>query len=211
MTQINIKRDGNGNVTFDTVSIDTTDTVFFTNQDPQSEHWPAFFPKPPSTKYQPFTQNKLGACPSPNSSQCPVSAPVSLNPPGNQVIYGCQIAGHEKEKGIINVFNPLAAVTNTTLAPATKGKAISAQQVVSGGMSPYAISGQQFQITDKNGNVIQQGSGIGPGLQLNASTNSSGITVSGTPTVSGTYNFTFIVNDAMGKNLQQTQYKMVVT
>jgi hypothetical protein len=77
-------------------------------------------------------------------------------------------------------------------------------------MSPYAISGQQFQVTDSNGNIIKSGSGIGPGLKLNASTNSSGITVSGTPTMSGTYNFTFTVNDGMGKNLQQTQYVMVV-
>ena len=209
MKQINIKRDSTGKVTFDTVSIDTTDNVFFTNLDTQSEHWPAFPPKPPSTQYQPFTTNKIGASPSPNSSQCPVSKPASLLPPGNQVVYGCQIKGHEQERGLINVFAPLAAAT-TKLKPATKGQAIPAQQVVSGGMSEYVISGAQFEITDKNGNVIQSGSGIGPGLQLNASTNSSGITVSGTPTVSGTYNFTFTVNDAMGKNLQQTQYVMVV-
>lgn len=211
MTQINIKRDGTGKVTFTTVSIDTTENVFFTNQDPQSEHWPAFPPTPPSTKYQPFTQNKLGASPSPNSSQCTVPQPSDLTPPNNQVIYGCQIEGHGSEQGIINVFSPLAASDETTLAKATKGTAIAEQQVVEGGMSPYTISGQQFQVTDQNGNVIKSGSGIGPGLSLNASTDSSGITVSGTPTMSGTYNFTFTVNDGMGRNLQQTQYSMVVT
>jgi hypothetical protein len=210
MKQINIKRDSTGKVTFDTVSIDTTENVFFTNQDPKEAHWPAFPPVPPSTQYQPFTTNQIGACPSPNSSQCPVSPPASFLPPGNQVIYGCQIKGHEQERGIINVFEPLAAVDDTTLAPATKGQAISAQQVVTGGMSPYVISGQQFQVTDSNGKVIQSGSGIGPGLQLNASTNSNGISVSGKPTISGTYNFTFNVDDAMGRNLQQTQYEMVV-
>lgn len=199
MTQINIKRDNTGKVTFQTVSIDTTDNVFFTNLDPQEAHWPT------------LTTNQLGACPSPNSSQCPVSPPVSFIPPGNQVTYGCQIEGHEQEQGIINVFQPLAAVGDTTLAPATKGKPIAAQQVVTGGMSPYAISGQQFQVTDSNGNVIKSGSGIGPGLQLNASSNSNGISVTGTPTMSGTYNFTFTVNDGMGKNLQQTQYVMVVS
>jgi hypothetical protein len=210
MAQIHITRDGTGKVVFETVSIDTTDTVFFTNQDPEEAHWPAFPPTPPSTQYQPFTTNQLGACPSPNSSQCPVSPPTSFLPPGNQVTYGCQIEGHEQEKGIINVFQPLAAAT-TELANATKGQPITEQQVVEGGMSPYTISGKQFQITDKNGNVIQQGSGIGPGLNLNPSTNSDGITVSGTPTVSGTYQFTFTVDDGMGKNLQQTQYEMVVS
>jgi len=58
--------------------------------------------------------------------------------------------------------------------------------------------------------VIRSGSGIGPGLQLNARASGQGITVSGTPTVAGTYRFTFIVNDAMGRNLQQTQYSMLV-
>ncbi|HEY0101667.1 MAG TPA: hypothetical protein VGB76_22270 [Pyrinomonadaceae bacterium] len=205
MKQINIKRDNTGKVTFDTVSVDTTENVFFTNLDPQAEHWPAF------ANQQPFTTNKLGAAPSPNSSQCPVPPPSDLTPPNNQVTYGCQIAGHQNEKGTINVFAPLAAADNTTLASATKGKPIAAQPVVVGGMSPYAISGQQFQVTDKNGNVLKSGAGIGPGLTLNPSPNSDGISVTGTPTMSGTYNFTFTVNDAMGRNLQQTQYVMVVT
>jgi hypothetical protein len=208
MAQINIRRDSSGKVTFDTVSIDTTENVFFTNLDPQSEHWPAFPPTPPSTEYQPFTTNKLGPCQSPNSSQCTVPA---SDPPLNtfQVFYGCQIEGHEAEQGIINVFSPLAAAT-TTLEDATNGEEIVAQQVVEGGMSPYVISGQQFQITDQSGTVIKSGEGIGPGLQLDASTDSNGISVTGTPTVSGTYHFTFNVDDAMGKNLQQTQYTMVV-
>jgi hypothetical protein len=204
MKQINIKRDSTGKVTFDTVSIDTTENVFFTNQDTTSEHWPT------------LATNKLGAAPSPNSSQCTVPPPSVLTPPNNQVVYKCQIAGHGNEQGIINVFAPLAAVVNkppgpfTKLLPATNGKAIARQQVVTGGMSPYAISSQLFQVAGKNGNVIT-GSGIGPGLQLDASTNSSGIYVIGTPTMPGTYTFTFNVNDAMGRNLQQAQYVMVVT
>jgi hypothetical protein len=139
-----------------------------------------------------------------------------LTPPNNQVTYGCQIEGHGAEKGIINVYAPLAAWVNdpagavTKLKSATKGQPIAEQPVVTGGMSPYSISGQQFQVTDQNGNVIKSGSGIGPGLQLKALPNSGGINVSGTPTMSGTYNFTFTVDDGMGKNLQQTQYVMVV-
>jgi hypothetical protein len=37
-----------------------------------------------------------------------------------------------------------------------------------------------------------------------------GITVSGTPTLSGTYTFTFAVTDGMQANLQQVQYSMTV-
>lgn len=205
MKQIKIKRDSTGKVTFDTVSIDTTENVFFTNLDTQAAHWPTF------PNNQPFATNQLGPAPSPNSSQCTVPTPAKLNPPNNRVIYGCKIAGHGNEQGVINVFAPLAAVDDTTLTPATRGKAISPPQpVVTGGMSPYAVSGQLFQVTDKNGNVLSSGSGIGPGLSLSLSSDSSGISVIGTPTMSGTYNFTFTVNDAMGRNLQQTQYTLVV-
>ena len=197
MKQIHIKRDG-GNVTFETVSIDVTENVFFTNLDPQEAHWPT------------LATNQLGAAPSPNSSQCTVPTPADLNPPNNVVSYGCQIKGHGNEKGVINVFAQLAAADDTTLADATKGQPITEQQVVVGGMSPYAITGQLFQVTDAGGNVIKSGSGIGPNLQLNATTDSNGIWVTGTPTLSGTYNSTFTVNDAMGKNLQQVQYSMKV-
>jgi hypothetical protein len=207
MNQIRITRDRSGKVTFETVSIDVTENVFFTNLDPQQAHWPT------------LATNQVGAAPSANSSQCPVPPPQVTNPkpppakidqsPPYQVPYKCKIQGHENEQGLINVFAVLAAGT-TTLAPATKGAAITRQQVVVGGMSPYAISSPLFQIKDSNNNVIQSGSGIGPGLQLNATTDNTGIWVTGTPTVSGTYTFTFMVNDAMGGNLQQIQYSMKV-
>ena len=189
MKQIHIRRDSTGKVTFETVSVDTTETVFFTNLDPQQAHFPS------------ICTNQLGPAPSANSSQC------TLGPPTNNVVtYTCTL--HPGEQGTINVFNPLKAV-NATLAVATVGTAISEQQVVSGGMAPYAISGQLFQVLNGT-TVVQSGSGIGPGLQLNAKTSALGITVTGTPTVQGTYTFTFTVNDAMGRNLQQVQYPMVV-
>jgi hypothetical protein len=127
--------------------------------------------------------------------------------------YGCQIPGHEKEAGIINVFNPLAAVSPTNLGSFTKGTPVGSPgvQVVTGGESPYTISGLAFQVTDANGNIIQKGSdGIGPGLHLATSNASTGIIVVGAPTLIGTYNFTFTVNDAKGANLQQVQYSMAV-
>ena len=189
MKQIKINRTGD-TVTFDEVSINFTENVFFTNMDKLAEHWPT------------ICDNKLGKYKSPNSSQCTVP---SGTPPYDYQ-YGCKVKGHEKEKGTIHVFAQLAAGT-TTLAAAKKGTAIARQQVVVGGKSKYKISGAQFQIT---GNSNQKGSGIGPGLSLDATTDNTGVWVSGTPTVSGTYNFTFTVDDDIGQNLQQVQYKMVV-
>lgn len=207
MNQIKITRSPSGTVTFQTVSIDVSENVFFTNLDTKAAHWPT------------IATNQVGAAPSPNSSQCNVPPPQVTNPkpppatinqaPPYTVSYKCKIKGHENEQGVINVFAVLAAGT-TALANATKGTPIAKQQVVVGGGSPYAISGAQFQIKDINNNVIQSGSGIGPGLQLTPTTDNTGVWVTGTPTVSGTYNFTFIVNDNTGGNLQQVQYSMKV-
>jgi hypothetical protein len=197
MRQIHITRDARGTVTFETVSIDATENVFFTNMDPKSAHWPTLL------------SNQLGASPSPNSSQTPVTSPDSTPAP-YQVTYGCKIAGHSSEKGIINVLPPLTPSGTGMLAAATAGKPIAEQQVVAGGVAPYMLTGQFFDVVDANNNVMQSGAGIGPGLQLNASTSDKGITVTGTPSVVGTYKFTFTVNDAIGRNLQQTQYSMLV-
>jgi hypothetical protein len=195
MKQIHITR-SNNIVTFETVSVDDTETVFFTNDDPIEPHYPT------------MATNQLGPAPSPNSSQC--TLPTSPDPPFTYT-YGCQIPGHGSEKGTINVFVVLGPGATTTLPKATAGSPIAPFQVVVGGRSPYQISGQLFQITDSSGNIIQQGSGsIGPGMQLVASTNNAGITATGTPTQLGTYNFTFTVNDGAGRNLQQVQYSMNV-
>ena len=187
MKQIHITRMGN-TVQFETVSIDPSETVFFTNQDTEEAHFPS------------IAANQVGPAPSPNSSQCP----LPFGTPPGPFTYTCNL--HGGETGTINVLAQLAAV-NTSLK-ATRGQEISPPvQVVTGGRSTYKISGQAYQIG--NGNPVQ--GSIGPGLQLNPSTDSSGITVSGKPMVVGTYNFTFTVNDADGRNLQQVQYTMVVS
>lgn len=218
MKQIQIIRDANGNVTFDAVSIDPTENVFFTNLDPLEAHWPYLDPKAPAPD---FCDNQLGAAPSPNSSQCNVPPPQVKNPKPppdliNQaapyvVKYGCKF--HANESGIVSVLPQLAAATTSLPAAAVNKPLPTPVQVVSGGKSPYKISGQLFQITDDQGNVTKSGSGnIGPGLQLNPDqATNKGITVSGTPTVSGNYAFTFIVDDGMGQNLQQVQYSMKVS
>jgi hypothetical protein len=191
MQKIKITIDSNKNVEFETVSIDNTENVFFVNLDPSQPHWPT------------IASNQVGPAPSAPSSQCQPDPTGKLT----QVIYQCQIAGHTNEQGIINIFTQLAPA-NTTLDPAVSGKPIAEQQVVLGGMSPYQITGELFEV---DGLVPQSGSGIGPGLQLVPTTDNTGVWVTGTPTLSGTYTFTFTVDDAMGTNLQQVQYTIVVS
>jgi hypothetical protein len=197
MQRIEITRDTNNIVQFETVSVDDTENVFFINLDPLEAHWPT------------IASNQVGAAPSAPSSQC---QPNPTAPLPTQVTYQCKIAGHTNEQGIINIFTQIAPVANTTLNPAVSGQPIGSQQVVLGGMSPYQISGQLFEVTTgPGGTVIDSGSGVGPGLQLTPTTDNTGVFVGGTPTMSGTYTFTFTVDDGMGANLQQVQYTMVVT
>jgi uncharacterized protein affecting Mg2+/Co2+ transport len=205
MKQINITRDSKGNVTFEEVSIDVTENVFFTNLDTQAAHWPYLNPNAPSPD---FCDNQIGPAPSPNSSQCTVPVPAGTNPPYT-VTYKCK--SHPGEQGTISVFAQLAAGTTTLPQVSVNTPFAAPVQVVVGGKSPYTVTGQQFQVTDNNGNVIKSGQGsIGPGLLVNASTDNQGISVAGIPSLVGTYQFTFTVNDAMGKNLQQVQYSMKV-
>lgn len=191
MKQIQITRTNN-TVNFQTVSIDVTEQVFFTNLDPQEAHFPTLI------------TNQLGPAPSPNSSQSAVPQPASL--PGTYT-YTCQIPGHQNEQGIVNVNDVLAADNIQSNGNVNQPVNI---QVVLGGFSPYQISGELFQVVDVNGNIIQQGSGIGPGLSLSPTTNNTGIYVVGSPTLVGTYNFTFTVNDSAQHNLQQVQYSLIV-
>src|SRR5262249_11870800 len=90
-SQIFIKRDGD-RVSFVEVSVDATQTVFFTNLDPKEAHWPT------------LATNQPAAYPPANSSQCT----LPTGTPPYQVPYGCQIKGHENEKGTVNVFAALS-------------------------------------------------------------------------------------------------------
>ncbi len=201
MKQINITRDKSGNVTFQEVSMDPTENVFFTNLDPQQAHWPYLNPKATSPD---FCDNQIGPAPSPNSSQCTVPAGT----PPYTVIYKCKL--HDNEQGTILVFAQLAAGTTTLPQVSVNTPFAAPVQVVVGGKSPYIVTGQQFQVTDNSGNVTKGQGSIGPGLLLNDTLDNTGIYVAGIPSQVGTYQFTFNVNDAMGRNLQQVQYSMKV-
>lgn len=200
MKQIFIRRTGDS-VTFDTVNIDATENVFFTNLDTTESHWPAFDPNGPPD----FCDEALLPAPSDNSSQCPVPEPAQGT---NNVTYRCRISGHTNEHGTIGVF-PVLAPDKTSLT-ATTSQATS-QRVVLGGMPPYKITG----LIVNNANVPGSSTGpgqqlpIGAGLQLDQDAN--GISVVGTPTQAATFNFTFTVDDSMGRNLQQIQYSLTIS
>jgi hypothetical protein len=202
MKQIFIRRTGNS-VTFDTVNIDISQNVFFTNLDPDAPHWPAIDP----TAADPdFCDDELLSAPSDNSSQCNVPEPAQGT---TKVTYGCRIKGHSDERGVINVFPLLAAVSNTALK-AIKGQATK-QPVVVGGMPAYKITGLIVNGADVPGSSTAPNEKlpIGPGIELVQ--DAKGISVSGTPTEVNTYDFTFTVDDSMGLNLQQTQFSLTVS
>ena len=199
MKQIFIRRTGNS-VTFDTVNIDITQNVFFTNQDPDESHWPAI---KPTAANPDFCDDEL--FPGDTSSQCNVPEPDE----GTEVTYGCRIKGHTNERGIINVFPELAAARNTALT-ANTGEEIK-KPVVNGGMSPYTITGLIVNGADVPGSSTRPSETlpIAPGVELVQ--DAKGISVVGTPTQVQIYNFTFTVDDSMGRNLQQTQYSLTVS
>ncbi|HSE19992.1 MAG TPA: hypothetical protein VLB46_23225 [Pyrinomonadaceae bacterium] len=202
MKQIFIRRTGNS-VTFDTVNIDITQNVFFTNLDPDAPHWPAL---DPNGKDPDFCDDELLSAPSDNSSQCNVPEPAQGT---TAVNYGCRIKGHGNERGVINVFPLLAAAAKTALT-ATKGQATK-QPVVVGGMPPYTITNLIVNGADVPGSSTgpNQTLPIGPGVALVQS--ASEISIAGTPTEANTYSFTFVVDDSMGLNLQQVQYSLKVS
>ena len=199
MKLINIRRDNTGKVSFDEVDIDTTENVYFANLDPQEAHWPD------------IASNQVGPYRSANSSECVLKTAGTT-----KITYKCTLHG---EVGVINVFPVLAAGTDVNVkagnvlnVTATRGAPIGEPQVIQGGKPPYTVNRQAFQVTDSSGKVIQSGSGVGPGLQLNnppITPGKTGITVSGIPNLSGTYTFGLDVDDSMGRNFQQ-QFTLVV-
>lgn len=196
MKKIRITRDGD-NVTFETVNIDVTETVFFINKDNQ--------PHKPSILNL-VDPEQLG--PDQVSSQVPVSVPEGETLPF-EVHYGCEMAGHESETGTIKVFAQLAPAGSTDLQ-AAKGEATN-QLVVIGGMPPYTIT--DLIVNDKNvpGSSTRpdQTLPLGPGLELIQDV--TGISVAGAPTEADIYNFTFTVDDSMQRNLQQVPYSLTVS
>jgi hypothetical protein len=198
MKQIFIRRTGN-TVTFDTVNIDNTENVFFTNLDTEQSHWPAFDPNGASPD---FCDDQLFPAPSDNSSQCIVPEGQS------KVTYGCRIAGHSNEQGVINVFEPLAP--DATTINATTGEAANTR-VVQGGMAPYTITGLIINNADCPGTCSGPGDPLPIGCGLVLAQDANGISVLGTATESGTFKFTFTVDDSMGRNLQQVQYSVTIS
>lgn len=193
MARIIISRDNSGKVTFEDVSVNITENLFFRNEDAEP-HRPELLAEP--------------LAPGENSDAVPV--PLRDQPVPYDVPYRCLL--HENETGVIHVFAILA--TKKTALTATQGQSTT-EQVVEGGKPPYLID--NVTVTDAGGtttNVPGASSKpgerlpISPGLEL--AQNAKGVWVVGTPTQPGSYNVTFRVDDAMGQNLQQVQCSLTV-
>lgn len=105
--------------TFAEIDVLQPDSVFWRNDDTQ-DHWPV--PNCFGLLVQPgASSNALQPAPAPN-------APLAI-------VYGCAIEGHEHERGTINIFGILAAVTQPVKLSATASTAA----IATGGMSPYVL------------------------------------------------------------------------
>lgn len=196
MKRIEIKRDANDKVTFTPVSIDNTENVFFINLDPKQPHKPSILKLVGS--------EQLGPAPSPPSSQCPVPPPAAGT---TEVSYGCNVVGHETEKGIINVFAPLAVAPSGTVVPYNTSLFLNARLVV-GGKPPYVITGLIVNSKSIPGTSTKPDQMLPIGSEFKLNQDNQGIFVFGTATLLQIYHFTFTVNDSMGRNLQQVQYTL---
>jgi hypothetical protein len=207
-TIININRNGSS-VTYETVSVMTADLVVWKNNDTQDAHWPSLLPNP------------LGPSPSPNSSAVALVNPGGTPPtdPPNlafQLVYNDYEPNYKTVKGIINVFNPFQSAATSLPAQKVNTPIAAPIAVTQGGMSPYSITGELYQVTVQNA-IVSQGSGPGPGLTLqeadkiDPAKKNVGVVLTGTPAMTGTYTFTFNATDGMGLNVQQNQFTMVVS
>jgi hypothetical protein len=186
-----------GNVEFATVSVASSDTVFWMNEDKDAAHWPVL-------NGVNLTLTQVAPAPSDNSVSWSV-ANAGGTPPF-QITYGCSIDKHGAEKGIINVyadFGPLLPTSPATSFDGTVGTPFS-QAVTAGGVGPYT-----FAVASGFPLGGGQTYGIPPGLALAAV--STGVVLSGTPTKAGTYLFTMQAGDSQHNSFEQQDYTVVIS
>lgn len=191
---IHIRR-SDGKVVFDTVDVAQGDSVYWVNDDSQ-EHWPVpncmgLLTKPhqSSTPVQPATSN---APRSPYTN--PGLVTTGPSPLPMSIVYGCAIAGHEDERGTLNIYDNLAPVLAQAKppvpAPTNPGQGLPAT-VVTGGKSPYTITQDP---THPQVTLIEQppaGSSGGVAMVVNQAPSNT------------TIQLQVNVTDALGKTLDQ--------
>lgn len=109
--------------TFPSVDVAQIDTVVWRNDDSQT-HWPV--PNCSGLKVDPGKSS--------NGVQLVTSTAAPTLPMA--ISYGCAIAGHENESGMINVYDNLAPVSGVAIPQTTPFTQV---VVVTGGKSPYTI------------------------------------------------------------------------
>ena len=166
---IDIKRTA-GQVVFEPLEATANDVVFWRNNDPNAPHWPT----PANGVFLNYQIPAFSGVPSPPTSDSyGLASPTSVT----TLNYGCQIAGHQNEKGVITIYPALKAGAAIPAA-ATVNQPYTGPLNPSGGKGPYVWS-------------VLIGS-LPPGLTLAAAA------VSGTPAQAGSFTFTLQVADALG-------------
>jgi hypothetical protein len=173
-TRIDINR-VNGSVVFTQITVTRSQVVFWRNNDPDAAHWPIQGPR--------FQIGPSGK--SDDLTVYPAPLPTTI-------YYGCAVAGHESERGSIIVYDDFlpSQIKNNILPGGIKGSPYPTTNLATGGKSDYTFS-------------ITNGC-LPPGMTITATTNDSGITISGIPTQSGRFSFTLNANDSLRNNVQQT-------
>ena len=192
--RISIDRQQNNTVTFQTVFVALSDTVFWTNNDRKAPHWPA------ASHTQVFTRSQIGPAPSPNSDSFSVF--INGQTPPYQINYGCIVSGHTQEAGTINVYLDFGpAGTKPVTIPIN---VLFSLAVTAGGVGPYTFAVAPG--VPLGGGQIY---GVPPGLALAAG--ATGVVLSGTPTQAGSFLFTLQASDSLQNSFQQQNYAIVVT
>jgi hypothetical protein len=158
----------NAKITLTTAEATVNDVVFWRNNDTQMPHWPTAL-----GGGEPLVPFQLPARSDTNLPPTSDGFPV----PKEDLQYGCKIEGHQDERGLIKVYQPLV-VNNLTPNSATLNQPYTATPTTVGGKPPFTWS------------VIS--GGLPAGVSL------SGNTISGTPTTAGRSTFVLQAADALG-------------
>lgn len=146
MRQININRNPDGTATYDE-SGSIPLRMFFHQLRSQEAHSPYLNP---NASHPTFATINSVPRRLQTRAKCPVPPPADRLP--YLINYGCKF--HPNEQGTVHVFPKMAVPTQLAKANNQLPEAIvnlplpNAVQLVVGGKSPYAISGQMFQVTD---------------------------------------------------------------
>jgi hypothetical protein len=189
-TEITITRNSQGAGVFPAVEVTQSQLVYWKNADPQSAHWPVF-------PDQPGVGPRFQTGPADTSDPVqPYGSTTQLAPGVSKAVnYGCQIAGHQAEAGVITVWADFLSATilndgiYNQLPDGTVGTAYPAVALTVGGKPGYCHT-----LSDAS---LPAGITVTDGA--------AGVQIGGTPIAAGQdFAFTVHCTDALGNRVDQT-------